>query len=449
MPWLAQQPACGQQSDCRDGRPDEHQRDGVNVERHVVLLPLGSQRAASANLSDGLAHGHQLLCSSVVAHSVTMGRIIPIRRRDAEWCTCHEGSISAIANARSCRYALRTMASSARFSAPLHVSVVALPEASIATLAGIFDVLHGPALLGLTGPNGAPPFQVEVVGEKRGALLLASGVPFEVSRSIDELQSTDVVIVPSVVLPPEGWRIGRYPHLLSWVHRMHERGAILCSACSGIFLLAETGLFDEKDATVHFWYARAFQELYPKVMVHPDRVLVVSGTREELICSGASTTWHDLVLYLTARHAGATVAQEVARMFALQWHQDGLAPYIVFEGKTDHGDPEILTAQHWLSNHFSVANPVEEMVKRSTLAERTFKRRFLAATGVAPLAYVQRLRIEDAKRRLERTDSAVDEISWRVGYEDPAFFRRLFKRTTGMAPGAYRNRFKIPVFARM
>ncbi|MFH1518840.1 MAG: helix-turn-helix domain-containing protein, partial [Pseudomonadota bacterium] len=100
------------------------------------------------------------------------------------------------------------------------------------------------------------------------------------------------------------------------------------------------------------------------------------------------------------------------------------------------------------STNFSIANPVEEMIKRSKLAERTFKRRFADATGLAPLAYVQRLRIEDAKRRLERTGSSVDEISWRVGYEDAAFFRRLFKRTTGITPGAYRKRFQIPEFAR-
>jgi len=88
------------------------------------------------------------------------------------------------------------------------------------------------------------------------------------------------------------------------------------------------------------------------------------------------------------------------------------------------------------------------MVKRSRLAGRTFKRRFLQATGLTPLAYVQRLQIEDAKRRLERTDTSIEEISWQVGYEDPAFFRRLFKRTTGLAPGAYRKRFCIPDFAR-
>jgi len=249
------------------------------------------------------------------------------------------------------------------------------------------------------------------------------------------------------ILPAGGWKKGRYPRLVEWLRRMHDRGAVLCSACSGVFLLAETGLFDGKDVTVHFGYATAFASSYPAIPIHPDRVLVISGRREELVSSGASTTWHDLVLYLIARNVGATAAQELARMFALQWHQDGLTPYIIFEGRNDHGDGDIQGAQQWVSTHFSVANPVEGMIKRSRLAESTFKRRFAAATGLTPIAYVQRLRIEDAKRRLERTDAPVEEIGWRVGYEDAAFFRRLFKRRTGLAPGAYRKRFRIPEFA--
>jgi transcriptional regulator GlxA family with amidase domain len=297
-------------------------------------------------------------------------------------------------------------------STPLHVSLVALPEASVSTLAGIFDVLNATTLLGIE----PAAFHVDVVGERAGLMTVASGVPFQVKRAISEVEATDIVIVPSVVLQPQGWVRDRYPRLLQWVKRMHEGGAMLCSACSGIFLLAETGLFDGRDATVHFWYARDFQALYPQVTVHPERVLVISGKREELVCSGASTTWHDLTLYLTARHAGATVAQEVARMFALQWHQDSLAPYIVFEGRSDHGDGEILSAQQWLEGHFSVASPVEEMIRRSSLAERTFKRRFAGATGLTPIAYVQRLRIEDAKRRLERTDAPCgrDQLAGRV-----------------------------------
>lgn len=337
-------------------------------------------------------------------------------------------------------------APSASGPAPRHVALLAIPDAVVSTLAGIYDAMT----VRLGGPGGASrsPFQVEIVGEATGTIDLASGLAFPVQRAIDTLAATDIVIVPSVLLGDPGWASGRYPRLVEWLRRMHAGGAVLCSACSGVFLLAETGLFDGRDATVHYAYARAFSAVHPGVVIHPERVLVISGQREDLVSSGASTTWHDMVLYLIARFAGATDAQEVARLLALQWHQDGLTPYMTFEGARDHGDAEIEGAQRWLGSHFSVANPVDEMIKRSALAERTFKRRFTAATGLAPIDYVQRLRVEDAKRRLERTDASVDEISWRVGYEDAAFFRRLFKRTTGLPPGAYRKRFRIPDFAR-
>ena len=335
-------------------------------------------------------------------------------------------------------------------SKPRHVSLVAIPDAVASTLFGIFDVMNALALRHMPGALGhaRAPFHAQIVGEAVGPLELASGVPIQVQRSIDTIGESDIVIVPSILLQADGWTKGRYPRLVEWLRLMYERGAVICSACSGIFLLGETGLYDGKDATVHFGYVRQFSAAYPAVAIHPERVLVISGLREELVSSGASTTWHDLVLYLIARYAGSTTAQEVARLFALQWHQDGLTPYIIFEGKSDHGDAEIQTAQQWLSRNFSIANPVEEMIKRSRLAERTFKRRFVSATGLTPITYIQRLRIEDAKRRLERTDASVDQISWQVGYEDPAFFRRLFKRTTGLAPGAYRKRFRIPEFAR-
>lgn len=333
---------------------------------------------------------------------------------------------------------------------PLHVSLVAIPDAVISTLTGIYDVLGSFRMLGRADPSlpAEPPFIVEIVAAERGRVELASGVPVEVHRAASDIETTDIIIVPSVLLGAEGWKTGRYPQLVDWVRRMHARGALLCSACSGVFLLAETGLFDGRNTTVHWGYAGAFAKAFPAVPLQPERVLVVSGEREELITSGASMTWHDLVLYLIARHVGATAAQTIARYFALQWHHDGLAPYIVFQGRKDHGDAVIAAAQEWLATHFSVASPVEEMVRRSGLPERTFKRRFRQATGFAPIDYVQRLRVEDAKRRLERTDAPADEVSWQVGYEDAAFFRRLFKRTTGLTPGVYRRRFQVPEFAR-
>ncbi|HWM46105.1 MAG TPA: helix-turn-helix domain-containing protein [Xanthobacteraceae bacterium] len=335
-------------------------------------------------------------------------------------------------------------------SKPLHVSLVALPEAVVSTLSGIFDVMNAFSVLPepIDPRRPGPPFEVEIVGLRTGPLELASRVPITVQRSVDTIETTDIIIVPSIVLGPQGWKKGLHPELVEWLRVMHQRGALLCSACSGIFLLAETGLFDDTDATVHFGYAKPFAATYPKVRIHPERVLVISGKREELISSGASMTWHDLVLYLIARHTGATAAQTIARFFALQWHQDGLTPYIVFEGRNDHGDEAMRAAQDWIAKNFSVADPLEQMIRRSGLAERTFKRRFTNATGLSPIAYVQRLRIEDAKRRLERTEASVDEVSWQVGYEEPAFFRRLFKRVTGLTPGSYRRRFQIPDYAR-
>lgn len=331
------------------------------------------------------------------------------------------------------------------YLSPTHVSLLALPDAVVSTLAGIYDVMNSVSLLDIS----ATGFQVDIVGEQTGLLELASGVPFRVQKSVNEIAQTDIVIVPSILLHSASgidsgiWEQHRYPELIQWLRDMHERGALICSACSGIFLLAETGLFDGYEATVHYGYANVFSKAYPTIKIYPEQVLVISGAREELICSGASMSWHDLVLYLIARFAGATVAQEIARLFALQWHQDGLAPYIVFSGKLDHGDAEIKKAQDWLANNFAIANAVEELIRQSCLAERTFKRRFVTATGLTPIAYVQRLRVEDAKRRLERTNVSIDEISWRVGYEDAAFFRRLFRRTTGMTPSAYRKRFFI------
>jgi transcriptional regulator GlxA family with amidase domain len=331
----------------------------------------------------------------------------------------------------------------------LHVSLIAIPDAVVSTLTGIYDVMNAFKMLAKAGdafPETAP-FNIEVVGEKRGPVTLASGMPIEAQRGIGEIAATDIIIVPSILLTGETWEKDRYPEMVAWLKAMHARGANLCSACSGLFLLAETGLFDQIESTVHWGYADAFRCSFPDVPVFPDRVLVTAGERQQLISSGASMTWHDLVLYLIARHVGATAAQGIARFFALQWHHDGLAPYIVFEGPKNHGDAVVAAAQEWLASHFSVASPVDEMIRQSGLAERTFKRRFTQATGYAPIEYVQRLRVEDAKRRLERTDAPVDEIGWNVGYEDAAFFRRLFKRTTGLSPSLYRRRFQIPDFA--
>ena len=327
-----------------------------------------------------------------------------------------------------------------------HVSLVAIPEAMPSSMMGLYDVLG--SLRALADPRGRvlreDPFRVEIVGVEDGALRSASGLVVAVERRFTSVETTDVVIVPSLRIGEGGWRTGRHPALVEWLKDVHARGAILCSACSGIFLLAETGLFDERDCTVHWASVQEFQRVFPRVRLHPERALLSAGERQELVSSGAAMSWHDLALHLIARYAGVAAAQLAAKFFALQSHAEGIAPYMVFSPPLEHGDAIVLKTQEWLQSRFTVANPVEEMVQQSGLAERSFKRRFTRATGLSPLAYVQRLRIEEGRRLLEQTRMSVDEISWQVGYEDPAFFRRLFRRTTGLAPGAYRRRFQVP-----
>jgi len=328
----------------------------------------------------------------------------------------------------------------------VRVCLVAIPEVMASTLMGLYDVLNSFNLLGTYGDGlaGRAHFKAEIVAMTAGSLSSASGVPVEAKRSIEQIDSADVVIIPSVLVERGEWQKGRYPAIVEWLAKMHAAGAQLCSTCSGVLLLAETGLLDGKDATVHWMYGPTFRRNFPNVRLRLERALVAAGKNQEFLMSGASTSWHDLILYLIAQHAGPTAAQAVAKFFAFQWHADGQSPYVVFEPATDHGDAVIHKVQSWLARHFSVANPIEQAARISGIPERSFKRRFKSATGHAPIDYVQRLRVEEAKRWLERTQAPVDEIGWKVGYEDPAFFRRLFKRITGVTAGAYRRKFRIP-----
>ncbi len=328
----------------------------------------------------------------------------------------------------------------------ISVSLLAIPEVMASTLIGLYDVLNSFPLLSTYDdavPTN-PPFTVEIVAPTRGLTPTSSGMPIQTQRSIDEIDSTDVIIVPSVIVARGEWLKGRYPSIVRWLIEMHGKGAQLCSTCSGVLLLAETGLLEGNEATIHWIYAPTFQKNFPGVRLRVEKALVAIGENNQFIMSGASTAWHDLILYLISQHAGPTAAQAIAKFFAFQWHADGLSPYVMFEPATDHGDAVIQETQQWLKKHFSVPSPIEQAVRRSGIAERTFKRRFKNATGYTPIEYVQRLRVDEAKRRLERTTAPIDEIGWQVGYEDPTFFPRLFKRLTGLTAGAYRLRFRIP-----
>ena len=327
------------------------------------------------------------------------------------------------------------------------ICIVATPDSSVTPVTGLYETMLYVADLTVPDERRGDAdgrFEVEIVAESAGPIECPSGLQLTAHRSVDDVPRADVVIVPSMAFRGGGWQPGRYPKLVHWLREMYSGGATLCSACTGANLAAETGLLDGNEATVHWMSERGFRRRHPDVILRPAEVLVVSGDGGRLVTSGAANAWHDLALYLIAQHVGPATAQAVARFLLFEWHRDGQAAFQVFDPPTDHGDAAVLASQRAIAEDFAVAAPVDEMVRRSGLAPRTFKRRFKAATDLTPIAYVQRIRVERAKRMLETGEQPIEEISWAVGYEDPASFRRLFKRLTGLTPGSYRQRFRVP-----
>jgi transcriptional regulator GlxA family with amidase domain len=323
--------------------------------------------------------------------------------------------------------------------APIHVSLVIVPETAASTLMGLYDVLNMPRDI---APDGAP-FELEIVAEHAKPLMTSSGIAIQPHKTVDDIGRTDIVLVPSLLLDQAHWHKGRYPKTVDWLLRMYQQGATLCSACSGVLLIAETGLLDGKEATIHWAYARTFRANFPKVKLRLEKVLVTSGAEQHFVMSGASASWHDLALYLVARYVGPSAAQALSKFYLLQWHADGQLPYVIFHEEIKHDDELIYKAQQWMKEHLESANPVEEVMRQSQLPDRTFKRRFKKATGHTPIAYIQHLRVEAAKQQLESGETPIDEISYSVGYDNAAFFRRLFKRITGLPPGEYRRKFSF------
>ena len=328
----------------------------------------------------------------------------------------------------------------------LHVSLIATPDAQVSPLRGLFETLNAFGLLAKFEP-GIPerPFEVEIVAESREHVRGRAACR-GAHRSCAEVSRTDIVIVPLMMVDGPDWVGGRYPGLVTWLRKMHGQGAMLCSACTGVLLLAETGLLDGSEATIHWAFAPTFRRNFPYVKLCAKEVLLTAGRRTEFVMTGGVTSWHDLALYLIARHVSPAAAQAMARLMMLQWHGEGQAPYVTFTPQRSHGDAAVLLLLDWLATYYMIANPVEEMVARSHLARRRFERRFAKATGLSPIAYIQALRIEEAKRRIETTDRPVDEISYEVGYDNVAFFRRLFmgiRRRTSLDRSSERTRHQV------
>ncbi|HJQ55926.1 MAG TPA: helix-turn-helix domain-containing protein [Vineibacter sp.] len=334
----------------------------------------------------------------------------------------------------------------AKADRPIHVSLVVFPECDPSIIYGVFDTLWAAGRL--TSPDaqgqGEPIFEPRLVGAEAGVMRLVTGVSIVTQDAITDIERTDAVFVPNVLVatPAELRALDR--RLLGWIGRMHRRGAPVYASCGGSLALAEAGLLNGLEATTHWNYVPLFRQQFPNVALHAERILVQTGPGHSLVCGGGASSWQDLVLLLVAKHCGTEEAIRLSKLFLYQWHRDGQLPYASMVQNVDHGDAVVVRCQQWIAQHYDRADIVAALVRQSGLAKRTFDRRFRAATGYAPLAYIQALRVEEAKQLLETSDTAVEAVGREVGYEDAASFRRLFRRLAGMTPGDYRRKFKPP-----
>ena len=324
----------------------------------------------------------------------------------------------------------------------IRVALLAIPEVAASTLYGMYDVFAAAgrdwAYL-IEGVPGRAPL-VPTVVSSTGArdMTVANGVHVLPNAGLEEIPA--VVCIPEVALPPHAVLKGRYDAEVDWIGRCHEAGALIATACSGALLLAESGLLTGEDATTHWAYCDALAR-YPNVRVHPNRALVVGGPGNRLVMAGGGTSWEDLALYLVARLVSVDEAMHLARLFLIDWHDVGQLPYAMLAKTRQTEDAVIARCQAWIAEHYDRAAPVAAMMEMSGLSERTFLRRFKQATGLAPMEYVHTLRLEEAKQMLEAGTDPVDAIAENVGYEDAAFFGRLFRRKVGITPMQYRRRF--------
>ena len=326
---------------------------------------------------------------------------------------------------------------------PVTAAIVAFPESSASVVYGLYDLFSsagrdwGVMVDGRPGPALIKP---TVVSKHDGPFAASNDVTLTPERGLEEV-TPDIVCVPEVNLAPGEELSQRIATEIDWLRRQYDAGATIATACSGAMLLAEAGLLDGHDATTHWAWCPVMRNRYPAIRVREQRALVVAGEGQRLVMAGGGTSWLDLALYLIARFAGVEAAMQVARVNLIDWHEVGQQPFARLARSRQVDDAAIARCQEWIAENYRDPAPVAAMAQVSGLADRTFKRRFEAATGMSPLEYVHTLRLEEAKHMLETGNDSIESIANEVGYGDSGFFSRLFRRKVNLTPAQYRKRF--------
>ena len=328
----------------------------------------------------------------------------------------------------------------------LDVVVVVLEGGYTSTAVAPIEIFHAAGVVWnwLHGEPVKPRFRVRTASIDGRSVKSVCALGLTPDGALSDIKKADIIIVPA-----SGWdaigSIAKNTSLLPWLKKWHDRGAYIAGVCSGVAFLAECGILDGKRATTHWGVADTLRERYPKVRWQTEQFVTEDG---HLFCSGGVYASIDLSLYLVEKFCGHEIALQCAKALLLSMPRGRQSGYSVVQLSRPHSDQKIRQSEEYLQQHFDRDISIDNLAKQAGMGPRNFIRRFKAATGRVPGAYLQTLRVSAAKELLEHGGASIQAVSSKIGYADIGFFRNLFKRHTGMTPGEYRDKFSQMSFER-
>lgn len=287
------------------------------------------------------------------------------------------------------------------------------------------------------GQGRAAVFDVHLVGLEEETRQSTGFFTVSPDCLIQEVEQTDLIIIPAIHDDPEkGFEQNR--EFVPWIIDQYKNGAEVACFCVGAFFLAQTGLLKGKQCSTHWMHANDFRNRYPDVELVDEKIM----TEEDgIYTSGGAYAFLNLVLHLIEKYAGREVAILASKAFSIDIDRDSQSAFIIFEGQKDHKDEKVIEAQKYIEAHYEETIQVDELADQVALSRRTLERRFKKATHNTVTEYIQRVKVEAAKRDLETTRKNVNEVMYEVGYSDIKSFRNLFRKITGLTPAEYRDKY--------
>lgn len=321
----------------------------------------------------------------------------------------------------------------------MHITILVPGHGIASTVIGPLEVFSNTGLIwnALRGESAAPVFEVATASEDGAPVEYEGGVVIRPDCAVDDIRDTDLVYASTIGIEFDAV-VARRPRMVGFLERQARRGKLVAGVCTGVALLAESGLLNGRPATTHWAIADRFRDRYPEVDWKPELFITES---DNVFCGGGVYAALDLCLHLVERLAGYEAARQCGRALLIDaprtWQAGFAAPNLA----RAHNDEAIRRVQDFLQERFREPVTVETMAGEADMSPRNFTRRFKQATGEPPLAYLHKLRVDCAKHLLETDFKSVQQVCYEVGYEDQPHFRNLFKRHTGLTPTEYKARF--------